>query len=149
MYSSWGLWHYILDQGWYTLNPKWATVKLQGFKGYGSEGNQAGKSRSESKRLWARYLCEPISAPGFQSQKFPDPFPIRYGSNEVERNSWGWIIGTRGHSQEAWLYFSILPSLLRSICIQEAFGQVLPTFTGSEEPVKEQEKEQGESEASA
>ena len=58
-----------------------------GFKGYRSEGNQAGKSRSESKRLRARYLCEPISAPGFQSQNFPDPFPIRYRSNEVERNS--------------------------------------------------------------
>ena len=94
-----------------------------GFKGYRSEGNQAGKSRSESKRLRARYLCEPISAPGFQSQNFPDPFPIRYRSNEVERNSWGWVIGTLGHSQEAWLYFSILPSLLCSICIHEAFGQ--------------------------
>ena len=134
---------------WTRADTPWIQSELQGFKGYGSEGNQAGKSRSESKRLWARYLCEPISAPGFQSQKFPDPFPIRYRSNEVERNSWGWIIGTRGHSQEAWLYFSILPSLLRSICIQEAFGQMLPTFTGSEEPVKEQEEEQGESEASA
>lgn len=115
-----------------------------GFKGYGREGNWAGKSRSESKKLWARYLCEPIYAPGFRSQKFPDPFPIRHRSNKVERNSWGWIIGTLGHSQEAWLYCSILPNLPCSICIHEASGQVYPMFTEGE-AFKEQEEKQGES----
>lgn len=55
-----------------------------GFKGYGSEGNRAGKSRSESKRLGARYLCEPIHAPGFQRQEFSDSFPSDIGATRLK-----------------------------------------------------------------
>lgn len=50
--------------------------------------------------------------------------------------------GTLRHSQEAWLYCSILPSLLCSICIHEASGQAYPMFTGGEEALKEQEEKQ-------
>lgn len=76
-----------------------------------------------SQRDYEQGAWQPIDAPGFQSQKSPDLSPIRHRSNQVERNSWSCMTGTLGHSQEAWLYFSILPNLLCSVCIHKAFGQ--------------------------
>lgn len=67
-------------------------------------------------------------------------FPIRYRSNKVERNSWSWITGTLGHSQEAWLYFSILQTFSAPFVCMRHLAKCNPRLPGVKKPLRNRKR---------